>query len=345
MVVYWQYVSFSIAKTVYHTTPANEGLFSKAVALAGLVNGSYSLVAFLSAFVLIAAAKRYGAKWVHAFCLALAGVGLLIFTRITSEYFLFLPIIGLGVAWASMMGVPYILIVSMVPKERYGVYMGIVNMMIVVPMLIQNFTFTVIYTRFLGSDPTNAIMFAGALLIIAALAMLWVRAPRADEESDIMPLSARNLRELHLQRTLNRPLEPVLQVLQGGPEQWLPDFREEHGQPTSELRFEEAGQHISRRVRLKLGGVQSGARGVTVPLQWEALQNPQLYPRLDGTLRVDAEDGRSQVHFDARYLPPAGRLGAAIDRVLMGRVARQSVGDFFDRLTNRLEGAATPSST
>jgi maltose/moltooligosaccharide transporter len=341
MVVYWQFVSFAIAKNVFHTTAANEGQFSKAVGLTGLVNGSYSLVAFLSAFALIGFAKRYGAKWVHAVCLGLAGLGLVIFAQISNEYLIFLPIIGLGIAWASMMGVPYILIVSMVPKERYGVYMGIVNMMIVVPMLIQSFTFTFVYTRFLGSDPSNAIVFAGAFLLLAGLLMLWIRSPRADEESDIMPLSsARRLRELHLESTIDGPLGPVVSALRAGPQEWLPDFREESGQPTTELRVDEAGQRVVRRVRLSLGTVQPSDRAVTVSVRWEAAQSPQLYPRLDGVLRIEEQDGHCLVRFDARYLPPAGRLGAAVDRVLMGRVARASVGDFFDRLTARLDRAA-----
>jgi maltose/moltooligosaccharide transporter len=343
MVVYWQFVAFSIAKNVFHTTPANEGQFSKAVGLAGLVNGSYSLVAFLSAFFLIGLAKRYGAKWVHAVCLALAGIGLVIFTQISNEYLLFLPIIGFGIAWASMMGVPYILIVSMVPKERYGVYMGIVNMMIVVPMLIESFTFTFIYTSFLGSDPSNAILFAGALLLIAALVMLWVSSPRADEESDHMPLSARNLRELHLQKTINRPLGPVVTALRAGPQEWVPDFSEEQGRPTTELRVEEAGQHVTRRVRLTLGSIELLQQGANVPVEWEAAQHPEFYPRLNGALRVEGQNGTCQVRFDARYLPPAGRVGAAVDRILMGRVARASVRDFFDRLTSRLEERAVPS--
>ena len=340
MVVYWQYVAFSIGKTIYHTTPANENLFSRAVALAGLVNGSYSAVAFISAFFLIALAKRFGAKWVHAACLTLAGVGLLIFTQITNEYLLFLPIIGFGIAWASMMGVPYILIVSMVPRERYGVYMGIVNMMIVVPMLIEAFTFTAVYTRGLGSDPSRAIMFAGVFLLVAAAFMLWVRPPRAEEESDVMPLSARRLRELHLERTIGGPLGPVVTALRAGPQEWLPDFREEQGQPTTELRLDEAGQRVTRRVRVSLGSIESSGQAVTVPVQWEALYHPQLYPRLNGDLRVEETDGHCRVRFDARYLPPGGWLGSAVDRTLMGRVARASVGDFFERLTSRLDRAA-----
>jgi maltose/moltooligosaccharide transporter len=195
MFVYWQYVSFSIAKSVYHTTPQNAQLFSKAVGLTGLVNGSYSLVAFLSAFVLIGMARKYGAKWVHSACLVLAGAGLLIFPHISSEYLLFLPMIGFGIAWASMMGVPYILVVSMVPKERYGVYMGIVNMMIVVPMLIETVTFGPIFTDFLDSNPSKAMMLAGGLLLIGAIAMLWIEPPHPAHESPHMPLSTRQLRQ------------------------------------------------------------------------------------------------------------------------------------------------------
>jgi hypothetical protein len=218
--------------------------------------------------------------------------------------------------------------------------MGIVNMMIVVPMLIETFTFGAVFTRFLGSDPNNAIMFAGAFLLAAALAMLWIRAPRADQEFDQMPLSTRHLRELHLERTIDAPLEPVVKALRAGPQEWLPDFTEDQGQPTTELRVEEAGQRVARRVRVTLGSIQLFDHSARIPIEWEAAQHPQLYPRLHGDLRVEERDGHSQVRFDARYVPPAGWLGAVVDRTLMGRVGRASVGDFFDRLTTRLDRAA-----
>ena len=341
MVVYWQYVSFSVAKTVYHATPQNTALFSQAVAWTGLINGSYSLVAFLAAFPLVGLAKRYGAKWVHAACLTLAGAGLLVFPHITNQYLLFVPIIGFGIAWASMMGVPYILIVSMVPKARYGVYMGIVNMMIVVPMLIETFTFGTVFTQVLGSDPTHAIMFSGAFLLVAAVAMTWIRPPQAEQESDQMPLGVRHLRELHLERTIEAPLEPVLAALRAGPQVWLPDFAEDRGQPTTELRVEEAGQRVARRVRVTLGRLQPAGRGVDMPVTWEAVQHPQFYPRLDGDLHVEEREGHCAVRFDARYVPPGGGLGAMVDRTVMGKVARASLRDFFDRLTSRLDGAAS----
>ena len=188
MVVYWQYVAFSIAKSCFDTTAANEEKFSEAVAWTGLVNGFYNIVTFSVAFFLVGWARRLGAKRVHSACLILGGVGLLIFPHITNKWLLFIPMIGLGICWASMMGVPYIMAVSMVDKKRYGVYMGILNMMIVVPMLIQTVTFSTIYRVVLDENPNKAISFAGALLLCASIAMLWVREPRPEEESRVMPL-------------------------------------------------------------------------------------------------------------------------------------------------------------
>jgi maltose/moltooligosaccharide transporter len=112
---------------------------------------------------------------VHIVCLLAATVSLLIIPNIHDKYLLFAPMIGFGVAWASMMGVPYLLVVNDLPKERYGVYMGIINMMIVIPMIIQTLTFGSIFQNFLDSDPRNAITFAGALLAIAALATAFIK--------------------------------------------------------------------------------------------------------------------------------------------------------------------------
>ena len=188
MFCYWQYVSHSIAQSVWNTTSENKELYSQAVAWTGLVNGFYNVVTFLSAFALVAVARKYGAKWVHAGALMLAAVGLWMFPHISNKYMLFVPMIGFGIAWASMMGVPYIIAVAVIPRERYGVYMGIINMMIVIPMLIQTLTFGKVYHNFLGATPGNAIMFAGALLFMAAMATLLIKTPK--QESNL-PMPAR----------------------------------------------------------------------------------------------------------------------------------------------------------
>ncbi|MGW5191876.1 MFS transporter [Kribbella sp. NPDC004138] len=174
MVCYWQFVALSIAKSVFPPTPEGK---EDAVAWTGLVNGWYNIVTFSVAFSLVAFARKRGAKLVHCFCLLLAAVGLLVFPSVTNKYLLFVPIIGLGIAWASIMGVPYIMAVRMIPSTRYGVYMGIINMMIVIPMLIQSVTFGAIYSGVLGENPNNAIRFAGVCLGLAAAVMLWIKEP------------------------------------------------------------------------------------------------------------------------------------------------------------------------
>jgi len=188
MFCYWQFISHSIAKSVWNTTAAdNPKLYEEAVGWTGLVNGSYNVVTFLSAFSLVWLAKKYTAKYVHIACLAMAAISLFIIPAIHNKFYLFAPMIGFGIAWASMMGVPYIMVVNCIPKERYGVYMGIVNMMIVVPMILQTISFGFIYKHFLGSNPGNVMVFAGVLLLLASLATMRIKPTIAPDDDTAMP--------------------------------------------------------------------------------------------------------------------------------------------------------------
>jgi maltose/moltooligosaccharide transporter len=180
---YWQNSAKSIAKSVWKTSPEqNSELYEKAVSWTGLVNGWYNIVTFLVAFGLVWFAKKYSPKLVHFGCLVLAGIGLLIFPFIENKYLLFPAITGFGIGWASMMGIPYLMVVGDIPKERYGVYMGIINMMIVIPMFIQTITFGYIHKHFLNNDPGKAILFAGVLLLIAAAATLLIKSKKLTNE-------------------------------------------------------------------------------------------------------------------------------------------------------------------
>ncbi len=180
---YWQNSSKSIALSVWNTTPAqNQELYEQAVGWAGLVNGWYNIVTFLSAFALVWFVRRSSPKWVHFTCLVLAGIGFMIFPMIGNKYLLFPAITGFGIGWASMMGIPYLLVVSKIPKERYGVYMGIINMMIVVPMILQSLSFGYIMKNYLNNNSGNAVLFAGILLLLAALATLFIKSEKTTEE-------------------------------------------------------------------------------------------------------------------------------------------------------------------
>lgn len=173
---YWQNSAKSIALSVWNVTPSSDPkLYEEAVSWTGLVNGWYNIVTFMTAFGLVYFANKYGSKYVHFICLILAGLGFLAFPFIADKNLLFVAITGFGIGWASMMGIPYLMVVNDIPKERYGVYMGIINMMIVIPMIIQTLTFGYVLENLLGNDPRNAIVFAGVLLLLAALATLLIK--------------------------------------------------------------------------------------------------------------------------------------------------------------------------
>lgn len=184
---YWQNASKSIAQSVWKTSPSgNKALYEEAVGWAGLVNGWYNIVTFISAFGLVYLTKKISPRNVHVICLFLAGIALVFFPHIENKYWLFVPMTGFGIAWASMMGVPYLMVVNDIPKERYGVYMGIINMMIVIPMILQTTTFGYILQNFLGNDPGKAISFGGVLLLLACAATMLIKSTKPAEEEIII---------------------------------------------------------------------------------------------------------------------------------------------------------------
>jgi len=192
MFIYWQFVAVSLGETVFGATPEQGGpAWDAAIAWSGLENATYNFVTMISALFLVGFARRIGAKRVHAVALGLAAVALVWLARIDNQYLALVPMIGVGIFWASAVGVPYLMVASMVPAKRTGVYMGILNMMIVVPMLVQTVTFGWIFTHLLDSKGSNAITLAGVLLGIGGVAMLWVNPPDEADESPIVPLGSK----------------------------------------------------------------------------------------------------------------------------------------------------------
>ena len=174
MMCYWIYIVPSLALTVFGTTDASTPAFREAGLLNGQIGGFYNAVAFVAAFAMVPFTRRFGPKAMHALCLLLAAVGMWMLPGITDRWLLFLPMIGVGLAWASIMGNPYVMLAGSIPPERAGVYMGIFNMFIVIPMLIQMVTLPLFYDSLLGGRPDNVIRLAGALLAGAAVAVLLV---------------------------------------------------------------------------------------------------------------------------------------------------------------------------
>lgn len=175
MVCYWIYIVPTLAATIFGTDDAKSAGFRDAALLNGQVGGFYNVVAFVSAFAMLPFTRRLGAKWVHAFALACAAAGMWALPGIHDKAWLFLPMVGIGLAWGSIMGNPYVLLAGSIPPERAGVYMGIFNMFIVIPMLIQSLTLPLLYDSLLGGRPENVIRLGGVLLALAALCVLRVK--------------------------------------------------------------------------------------------------------------------------------------------------------------------------
>ncbi|SDE60862.1 maltose/moltooligosaccharide transporter [Massilia sp. PDC64] len=175
MFCYWQFITLSLARTLFGTSDAASPGFRDAGLLNGQIGAFYNFIAFLAAFALVPFARRHGPHVVHGVCLLLAGAGMLAIPHIHSPVLLLVPMVGIGLAWASIMGNPYVILASSLPPERTGVYMGIFNMFIVIPMIIQIFTLPLYYHSWLGGNPENVIRLAGALLVCAAFAMRLVR--------------------------------------------------------------------------------------------------------------------------------------------------------------------------
>ncbi len=191
MNIFWQYLGLVCAVTLWGVNLkdpdyASTDAFSQASAFGTSLMLVYYAACTIAALFLAGLANRIGPRNVHTICLTLAFVCLYLLTHIGSpenKWIMYLPMIGIGIAWASIMGVPYIMITRMVRHERRGVYMGVVNMMIVIPMLIQTLTFGWVYKHVLGESPTNALVFAGVFLFIAGLLIQTI-----DTKKDADPL-------------------------------------------------------------------------------------------------------------------------------------------------------------
>ena len=160
--IYWQFSTPLFKLTMGFTT-------SEAASQAAKMSLTYNIVTMVIALALVPLTLRFGGKKIYA--LSLFGTAIALFTipYITDPNLVLVPMILFGVGWAAMMGIPYTMVSKVVPEERRGVYMGNLNMMIVIPMFIQTLSFGPIYKYLLGNSAINAMLFAGAFFGISAL--------------------------------------------------------------------------------------------------------------------------------------------------------------------------------
>lgn len=160
--IYWQFITPLFKSTLGFST-------SEAASQAAKMSLTYNTTTMLVALLLVPLTMRYGGKKIYS--LSLVGTAIALFTipYISDPTLVLLPMILFGIGWAAMMGIPYTMVSRVVPQDRRGVYMGILNMMIVIPMGIQTITFGPIYKYLLDGNAVYAISFAGAFFLISAI--------------------------------------------------------------------------------------------------------------------------------------------------------------------------------
>ena len=183
--LFCMWLHFSNAVPVlFGTSDAQSALFKRGAEWAGVCYAVRDGVTFVAAFALIAAARKFDRRHIHSICLVLGGLGLLAVGFIHGEEnkALLLVALGLGgIAWASILSMPYAILAGALPPQRMGVYMGIFNFFIVLPEIIASLTFGPIVKHALGGNLVYAVMAGGVFMLLAAGLTQWVRLPRTSE--------------------------------------------------------------------------------------------------------------------------------------------------------------------
>ena len=172
----WMFFPLSTAYHIFNAPTEKSELFDKGTEWSGLCFAIYSIVCFLVAFVLPKIAVRTSRKAVHGAALVLAGLSLLSIYWINDPNTLLLTMIGVGVAWSSILSMPYAILSGAIPSDRTGIYMGVFNLFIVIPEIIASLTFPFLVKNVFNNNPLYVVMMGGASLLIAALLV-----PRVDD--------------------------------------------------------------------------------------------------------------------------------------------------------------------
>jgi len=170
-----------VATSVFGAPDATSPLYQKGVEWAGVCFGAYSLVCFVFAFFLPPIARMRGAKGTHSLCLLAGAAGLASVGIIHTPAMLLLSMVGVGIAWASTLSMPYSMLANCLPAGKTGVYMGIFNFFIVIPEIIASLGFGWVMNHLLHNNRMAAVVAGGAFMALAALLVLRVKevAPQA----------------------------------------------------------------------------------------------------------------------------------------------------------------------
>jgi maltose/moltooligosaccharide transporter len=171
----WVYTTPAVAQHFYHTTDAQDPLFQQAGDWVGILFGVYNAVAMIVALLLIPIAKKIGQRKTHAVNLTIGAIGLISIFFIPDSRWLILPMIGIGIAWASILAMPYAMLAPSLPAGKMGVYMGIFNFFITVPQIINALFSGYILKYVFNLQSVYMLVLSGVFLLIASVCTLRIK--------------------------------------------------------------------------------------------------------------------------------------------------------------------------
>jgi len=173
----WVFTTPAIADHVYHlpATDTSSETYNNAGNWVGVLFGIYNAVSAVYALLLPKIVRKTSRKKTHAFSLIMGGLGLISIFFISNQYLLILPMIGIGLAWGSILAMPYAILSSTIPAKKIGVYMGIFNFFITFPQIVNGVIGGPIVKYFYGGHAIYALVIAGIFMFLAALSVLRVQ--------------------------------------------------------------------------------------------------------------------------------------------------------------------------
>jgi len=168
----WMFFGLAVARHVFGATDPKSELYARGTEWGGVGFAVYSVTCFAVAFLLPKLAAATSRKKTHALALVCGAAGLLSVPLIHDQYLLLLTMVGVGVAWASILSMPYAILSGALPAARMGVYMGVFNFFIVIPEILASLGFKHLIRLLFGADnpstPLYMVMMGGVSLLLAA---------------------------------------------------------------------------------------------------------------------------------------------------------------------------------
>jgi maltose/moltooligosaccharide transporter len=178
----WFYYTTAVAVNVFGGKDASDPVYAKGADFGVGTLSYYSIVTTLFAFVLPFIADRLGRKLTHSLCLLCGAIGLISIGWVHDKNYLYACMTGVGIAWASILSMPYAMLSGVLPKDKVGVYMGIFNFFIVLPEIIASLGFGWLMKNVLGNDRLLAVQVGGGLMVLAALiCFLFIRESKSEK--------------------------------------------------------------------------------------------------------------------------------------------------------------------